>query len=81
MPDATQQQSQSTETIFEYHIEAINVEECGIVVIPGLPNVPTNMRSVSQGRICPDKFTCCHTETENADHAISSGHRMQALGR
>ena len=23
--------------------------------------------SVSQGRICSDKFTCCHTETEIAD--------------
>ena len=23
--------------------------------------------SVSQGRICEDKFTCCHTETEVAD--------------
>ena len=23
--------------------------------------------SVSQGRICSDKFTCCHTETEVAD--------------
>ena len=23
--------------------------------------------SVSQGRICSDKFTCCHTEIEVAD--------------
>ena len=23
--------------------------------------------SVSQGRICTDNFTCCHTETEAAD--------------
>ena len=23
--------------------------------------------SVSQGRICPDNFTCCHTEIEAAD--------------
>ena len=23
--------------------------------------------SVSQGRICSDNFTCCHTETEVAD--------------
>ena len=26
--------------------------------------------SVSQGRICSDKFTCCHTETEAADHTF-----------
>ena len=31
--------------------------------------------SVSQGRICSDTFTCCHTETEAADqtfHLIQS---------
>ena len=26
--------------------------------------------SVSQGRICSDKFTCCHTEIEAADQAF-----------
>ena len=26
--------------------------------------------SVSQGRICPDNFTCCHTETEVADQTF-----------
>ena len=26
--------------------------------------------SVSQGRICSDKFTCCHTETEVADQTF-----------
>ena len=26
--------------------------------------------SVSQGRICSDKFTCCHTETEFADQTV-----------
>ena len=26
--------------------------------------------SVSQGRICADKFTCCHTETEAADQTF-----------
>ena len=26
--------------------------------------------SVSQGRICSDKFTCCHTETEIADQTF-----------
>ena len=26
--------------------------------------------SVSQGRICSDKFTCCHTEIEFADHTF-----------
>ena len=26
--------------------------------------------SVSQGRICTDNFTCCHTETEAADQTF-----------
>ena len=26
--------------------------------------------SVSQGRICSDKFTCCHTEIEAADQTF-----------
>ena len=26
--------------------------------------------SVSQGRICSDKFTCCHTEVEAADQTF-----------
>ena len=26
--------------------------------------------SVSQGRICSDKFTCCHTDTEVADQTF-----------
>ena len=26
--------------------------------------------SVSQGRICSDNFTCCHTETEAADQTV-----------
>ena len=26
--------------------------------------------SVSQGRICSDNFTCCHTEIEVADHTV-----------
>ena len=26
--------------------------------------------SVSQGRICTDNFTCCHTEREVADHTF-----------
>ena len=26
--------------------------------------------SVSQGRICSDNFTCCHTETEVADQTF-----------
>ena len=29
--------------------------------------VPKQHASVSQGRICSDKFTCCHTEIEVAD--------------
>ena len=30
--------------------------------------------SVSQGRICLDKFACCHTETEVADQALYLTH-------
>ena len=26
--------------------------------------------SVSQGQVCSDICTCCHTEIENADHAF-----------
>ena len=26
--------------------------------------------SVSQGRICSDNFTCCHTETDVADQTF-----------
>ena len=32
-----------------------------------LLNVPATGYSVSQGRICSDKLTCCHTEIEVAD--------------
>ena len=32
-----------------------------------LLNVPATAASVSQGRICSDNFTCCHTEIEVAD--------------
>ena len=39
--------------------------------------------SVSQGRICSDNFTCCHTETEVADQCFISVRMLQktkALG-
>ena len=29
--------------------------------------------SVSQGRICTDNFTCCHTEIEAADQTMKIG--------
>ena len=36
--------------------------------------------SVSQGRICSDKFTCCHTEIEVADiFSISPSHSILTL--
>ena len=31
---------------------------------------PQQQAGVSQGRICSDKFTCCHTETEVADQTF-----------
>ena len=36
-----------------------------------LLNVPATCYSVSQGRICSDNFTCCHTEIEVADQTQS----------
>ena len=33
-------------------------------------NVPATCYSVSQGRICSDNFTCCHTEIEVADQTF-----------
>ena len=35
-----------------------------------LLNVPATSYSVSQGRICSDNFTCCHTEIEVADQTF-----------
>ena len=42
-----------------------------------LLNVPATCYSVSQGRICSDNFTCCHTETEVAEKvSTSSSHSI-----
>ena len=35
-----------------------------------LLNVPQQHANVSQGRICSDNFTCCHTEIEVADQTF-----------
>ena len=44
-------------------------------VVCWLLNVPaTCLRSVSQGRSCSDKCTCCHTETESADQTFCFTH-------
>ena len=37
--------------------------------------------SVSQGRICSDKFTCCHTEIEVADLSTSPSHSILTPGQ
>ena len=38
--------------------------------------------NVSQGRICSDKFTCCHTEIEVADQlSTSPSHSIPTPGR
>ena len=52
--------SRLTERLSELRGEAV-------VVVCWLLNVPA---SVSQGRICSDKFTCCHTEIEVADQTF-----------
>ena len=39
----------------------------GGLFVGWLLNVPASCERVSQGRICSDKFTCCHTEIEAAD--------------
>ena len=42
---------------------------------------PSNMASESQGRICSEKFTCCHTEIEVADQtSISPSHSLLTPG-
>ena len=35
---------------------------------------PTNKQKVSQGRMCSDIFTCCHSETEVADQTFYLAH-------
>ena len=35
---------------------------------------PSNMQRISQGRICSDKCTCCHTVTEVADQTCYLTH-------
>ena len=40
------------------------------VVVCWLLNVPAACYSVSQGRICSDNCTCCHTEIEVADQTF-----------
>ena len=39
-----------------------------------------NMQSVSQGRICLDHRTCCHTEIDNADQLAVSPCRYTDTG-
>ena len=40
------------------------------IVVCWLLNVPATCYSVSQGRICSDNFTCCHTKIEDADQTF-----------
>ena len=42
---------------------------CKIVVVVGCLTSQQHA-SVSQGRICSDNFTCCHTEIEVADQTV-----------
>ena len=39
------------------------------------------MQCVSQGRICSDKFMCCHTEIAFAAHHISVSQRILTPGQ
>ena len=41
-----------------------------MMLVGWLLNVPAHV-SVSQGRICSDYFTCCHTEIEAADQTYN----------
>ena len=56
-----------------YHCrEIIQCAEIVIVKICLLVGCLTSQQhaNVSQGRICSDKFTCCHTEIEGADPTL-----------
>ena len=45
-------------------------QNCGFVVLFVGCLTSQQHASVSQGRICSDNFTCCHTEIEAADHTF-----------
>ena len=45
-------------------------EEENCLFVGWLLNVPATCYSVFQGRICSDKFTCCHNEMEVADPTV-----------
>ena len=54
-----------------------DIQECGIhgrdcLLVGCLTS--QQQASVSQGRICSDNFTCCHTEIEAADQTFDLNH-------
>ena len=56
---------------FEHSVSSTPSVACGMYrngrgIVCWLFNVPATCYSVSQGRICEDNFTCCHTEIEVA---------------
>ena len=68
-----------TEQFYSNHKRAGHFAEYTRVAIEDLNGIvcllvacltPQQHTSVSQGRICSDNFTCCHTETEVADQTF-----------
>ena len=53
-------------TSFTSHLHS----SCGMVWYRTLRLMSQQQASVSQGRICLDNFTCCHTEIEVADQNV-----------
>ena len=48
-------------------VVVVMVDMMVVMFVCWLLNVPATCYSVSQGRICSDNFTCCHTDIEVAD--------------
>ena len=55
-----------------YHYPKSECETCGVCLFGLLVGCLTSQQhaSISQGRICSDNFTCCHTEIEVADQTV-----------
>ena len=52
----------------KFFVEGLATNQLGQDVVGCL--TPQQHDRVSQGRICSDKFTCCHTEIEVADQTF-----------
>ena len=67
-----QQQQQNKQTTGTQHNSQIHTASRVLGFVCLLVGCLTSQQhaSVSQGRICSDKFTCCHTEIEVADQTF-----------